>query len=318
MKLHRATISAAEPTENSSGGLDRPVLRGRAEPECQRVDDLGQLVIRDLGELRPHPSYARLSLTVSAAKLSALAEQGDLAFREPLVITRDRIVIDGYARWKLAHLKGRLTLPCIEYQLTEEEALSWLLLRHSRSNGLNDFCRISLALELEPSFKAKALSNQRLGGRLKALSNLTEDKTVDVRKQIAAAASVSVGNVAKVKQLLKTGQPELLEALRGGEISIHRAWQWSKEAPERQRDALRAYQNEQGVSKAIRVLIARHEPTSWPAAPDLGSLVLSLSELESDEYSSVNVSVIRVPGKTVFVTEELLQSLPPRQESMQT
>jgi len=128
--------------------------------------------------------------------------------------------------------------------------------------------------------------------------------------------SVSVGNVSKVKQLLKTAHPDLLGALRGGEISIHRAWKWSKEAPKRQTDALSAYRNDKGVSKAIRVLIARHEPTSLPAAPDLRSLVLRLSQLKPDVFSNVNVSVIRVPGKTVFVTEELLQSLPPRQESM--
>jgi hypothetical protein len=239
-----------------------------------------------------------------------------MAFRDPLTITRERIVIDGYARWELARLKGRLALSCIEYELTEEEALRWLLLRHCRSNGLNDFCRIRLALELEPCFKEKALSNQRLGGRLKALSNLTKDATVDVRKQIAAAASVSVGNVAKVKQLIRIAHPELLETLRGGEISIHRAWKWSTESPNRQTEALRAYRAKKGVSKVIRDLISRHEPTSLPTAPDLGSLVMRLSELKPDECSSVNVSVIRVPGKAIFVTEELIQSLPPHQESM--
>jgi len=308
--------SAAGAPGVSGHEIDRPLLHGPAEPQQQRVDSPGQPVTCCLDELRPHPSYARLSLTVPTAKLSALAEQGDLAFREPLVITRDRIVIDGYARWKLACLKKRLTLPCIEYELTEEQALRWLLLRHCRSNGLNGFCRISLALELEPGFKVKALSNQQFGGRLKALSNLTEDARVDVRKQIAGAASVSMGNVAKVKQLLKTAHSELLEALRDGEISIHQAWKWSKKAPKRQTDALRDYRNEQGVSKAIRDLIARHEPTSLPPAPALGSLVLRLSELKPDEFSAVNVSVIRVPGKAIFVTEELVRSLPPYQESI--
>jgi hypothetical protein len=38
------------------------------------------------------------SKTAEIPKPSALAEQGDLAFREPLVITREGIVIDGYAR----------------------------------------------------------------------------------------------------------------------------------------------------------------------------------------------------------------------------
>lgn len=36
-----------------------------------------------------------------------------------------------------------------------------------------------------------------------------------------------VGNVSKVKQLVGIGYPELLEALRGNEVSIHRARKWS-------------------------------------------------------------------------------------------
>src|SRR5205823_2711631 len=89
---------------------DRPFLPGLPEPEWQYGDNPGQPVIRRLSELRHHASYVRLRLTVPASKLSALAEQGELAFREPLAITRERIVIDGYARWELARLKRRLVL----------------------------------------------------------------------------------------------------------------------------------------------------------------------------------------------------------------
>jgi hypothetical protein len=61
----------------------------------------GQLVTCDPQGLRPHPSYARHGLAVSADELSAIRVTEDLAFLEPLAITRDRI-IDGYACWKLA------------------------------------------------------------------------------------------------------------------------------------------------------------------------------------------------------------------------
>ena len=65
----------------------------------------------------------RHHLAVPASQLSALAGIGELAFREPIVITRDRFIIDGYARVELARIQDRLRLPCSEYQLTEEEAL---------------------------------------------------------------------------------------------------------------------------------------------------------------------------------------------------
>jgi hypothetical protein len=326
------------PAGNANAGLSEPLLSGPAgalvergeqaragiqsDSELltgQKPDDIhGQLITCRLEELRPHPSYVQHHLTVPAPKLSALAAADNLSFLEPLLITHDGTILDGYARWELARLQGRQTLPCIQYELTEEEALRWLLLRHCRSNGLNDFCRIHVALDLEPYFKGKALSNQRAGGRMKGSSNLTEAARLDVRREIATAAGVSVGNVTKVKQLIGAAHPELLEALRAGEVSIHRAWKWSVKSQERQTEALRTYCGEKGVKKAIRDLISRHELRSLPTAPELGSLVLRLSQLKADERSPINLSVIRIPGKTIFVTEELLQSLPPHQESMLT
>ena len=81
---------------------------------------------------------------------------------------------------------------------------------------------------------------------------MTEAERLDVRSEIAAAAGVSVGNVSKVKQLTVTAHSELLQALRRGEIRIHRAWRWSKASPEKQREALRFYQSERGIKKTIR------------------------------------------------------------------
>ena len=232
----------------------------------------GQLVTCRLDELHPHPSYVRHHLTVSAAQLSALAERADQAFLEPLVITQDRTILDGYARLELARLQGRGTLPCIEYELTESEALHWLLQKHRRSNGLNAFSRILLALDLEAGFKEKARSNQQAGGQSKGSSKLTEAERLDVRREIAAAAGVSVGNVSKVKRVTSTAHSELLQALRSGEVSIHRASLWCKDSAARQREELRSYQSERGIKKTIRRLVSRHRRKSPPALP-VGEIV---------------------------------------------
>src|SRR5882757_2175961 len=132
---------------------------------------------------------------------------------------------------------------------------------------------------------------------MKGLSNLSDDATVDVRKEIAAAAGVSVGAVTKVKQLVGFGHPELLEALRSSEVSIHRAWKWSTESPDQQIEALRTYRGESGVNKSIRNLISRHKQKQTLTEPTLGSLARRLSELEPYESNSVRVSVIQAPGK---------------------
>jgi hypothetical protein len=109
---------------------------------------------------------------------------------------------------------------------------------------------------------------------------LTEAGRLDVRSEIAAAAGVSVGNVTKVKQLTITAHSELLQALRSREISIHRAWGWSKTPPERQREELRVYQSQRGIKKTIRLMVSRHRPKRLPAVPDLCNLARQLSMLE--------------------------------------
>ena len=111
-----------------------------------------RLVTRFVSDLRPHPSYARHNLSAQPFKVAALDEQGDLAFFHPLVITRDKFIIDGYARWELAKRRDRPTLPCIEHDLTSEEALEQLIRMHRQSHGLSDFIRIELALDLESYF----------------------------------------------------------------------------------------------------------------------------------------------------------------------
>lgn len=276
----------------------------------------GQLVTCRWDELRPHSSYVRHHLTVPASELSTLAERGERAFLEPLVITQDRTILDGYARWELARRKGRATLPCLEYDLNDEDALRWLLYKHRRVEGLNAFCRILLALDLEPWFREQARVNQSAGGRIKGPSKLTEAETVDVRSEIAGAAGVSLGNVTKVKQVMATACPELQEALRNGEVSIHRAWRWREMSSENQRRALMLYHGEKGVRKTIRHLISKHMSKNPASAESLGiaGLARRLSQLQSHHLSSVAVAAIDVPGKALFLTEELLRLLPAQEE----
>jgi hypothetical protein len=283
--------------------------------EIEGLDGIqGQLVTCGLDELRSNPSYVRQHLTVSVSQLSALAELGDLAFREPLVITQDHIIIDGYARWELARLQRRPTLPCIAYNMSESEALESLLQRHRRSSGLTAFNRICLALELEPLYKEKARANQQAGGQNKGSSNLTEAGRLEVRNEIARLAGVSVGNVTKVKQLSTSADPDVIKALREKEISIHRAWLWSMLSSEEQREALWRYQSEEGIRKTIRKLVTEYCPKSSPSALNVGVLIKLVSAFQSGRLGSARLVSTNVAGKAVFVTEELLRTLEAQEE----
>jgi len=219
------------------------------------------------------------------------------------------MIIDGYARWALAKEFKRPILHCLEYELSTAEALERLLQRHRRSNGLNDFSRIMLALDLEPAFADKALSNQQIGGRQKGWSNLTKAEQVHVRSEIAKAAAVSAGNVTKVKQLKDTCVRELIDALYNDEISIHWTWKLRNTSPEDQLDALGRLRFEKGLKMEIRQRVARWRKQGAPAPQNAEDIVARLNGLGREELNAVPVSVVKSHEPGIFITEVLARMI---------
>jgi hypothetical protein len=242
----------------------------------------GRMVMRSTDTLKPHPSLLKLNLWPTNERLLALEKLGEAIYEQPLLITRENVIVDGYARWLIARRQQRATLLCIEYPLTEQEALQRILQNHCRQEWLKAFCRVQLALELEPWFRAQAQANQSAGGKQKGSSKLTEDRRVDCRKQIATLAGVSTGNVTKVKQILRSDVvPELIEALRSGEISIHRAWTLSKLPIAEQQSALGYQRFKKRRGERLRMLLARHIPKCDPVADFLHHFYLGLTGLKN-------------------------------------
>jgi len=268
-------------------------------------------------ELRPHPSYVKHQLSVPAFKISALDRLGDLAFQEPITITTDGIIIDGYARWELAKLRNLATIRCLAYQLTEDEALCYLLLKQRRSDGLNDFRRIELAFDLEPSIRENARANQQAGGRAKGSSTLTTAERVDRRKKIAQIADVSVGNVTKVRRILSHACSCVQQAVRSREISINVAERWSHESPAQQLENLRLRRIQRGIKKKAKELVMAHVRGLGQSKPDLKiaeflvliTRLVAMSPEESNKLGPVAIGSVTVPGKGVFLTDELPEAL---------
>jgi hypothetical protein len=293
------------------------------EPGSQTSQELGgidgRLVTRNLDQLSPHPSYARHGLSVQPFKLAALAELGELAFQHPIVITRDGLIMDGYARWELAKAKGRPTLLCLEYEFTVEQALEWLIQMHHSSHGFCAFIRIELALELEPYFQKKATLNQQAGAREKGSSKLTIAEKVNSRKEVARLAHASLGNVHKVKHILAQGCRSLQEAVRSEEISINLADMWSDSTEAEQQERLRVLRIERGIRKKARQLVAaKRVEASCPADErvfsvlDLVRLMNQLTNIDPqqvNEVGSIEINVISGCGREIFVTEKFIEAL---------
>lgn len=244
------------------------------------VDD--RLVMRSTATLQQHPSLHKLKLVPSEERLLPLEKCGEAIFEQPVLITHENLIVDGYARWFLARRQHRETLRCFTSQLSQQDALRRILQNQIPQRRLNGYCRIMLALDLEPWFRDRARANQIAGGKWKGSSNLTDDRRLDCCKEIAVAAGVSTGNVTKVKQLLRSRvADEVMEAIRSNEISIHWAWMLCKLPVADQQSTLKKRRSAKRSSQRIRKLLSKNIPISHQIAESLRHLRLGVAGLKN-------------------------------------
>ena len=219
-------------------------------------------------------------------EVSTLTERGEAAYAEPITITQENVILDGYALWELARLRGRATVPCIVRDMDQEAALLYLLDKNRGSRGISDYSRILMALDLEPWFRERAKVNQSTGGRQKGSTQLAEADRLDARIEVARAAGVSAGNVSKVKQIVQSAIPEIREALLGDEISINRAAVWSQRDKPTQLRQLSDYRNENGIRRTIALLLKKHEPRHPRICDGLREIQCGLRKLHGEPHLS--------------------------------
>jgi hypothetical protein len=118
-------------------------------------------------QLRLHPALEELGWTGVTDEFNHAARLKHRSVTEPILITTDRTILAGIGRWRLAVFEGRHEINCIEYPLSEDEALLFLISHYQPYRGWNAFVRIRLALKLKPYFQQKALENMRAGGKYK-------------------------------------------------------------------------------------------------------------------------------------------------------
>ena len=145
----RSTLRLANPA-NLPGDVrldDGSTRRDAVADTPERHDGASQaqLVDRPTTSLRPHPVYQELCGPLAATRGRRVSQQAG-PIREPLVITTDGTILDGHARWQVAIERAQPDVPCLELDVTEDEALQVVIERHRAHEGLNDYGRIVLAL----------------------------------------------------------------------------------------------------------------------------------------------------------------------------
>ena len=166
----------------------------------------------------------------------------------------------------------------------------------------------------------KARLHQEAGGQGKGSAKLEASERVDSRKERAQILAVSEGNVSKADRILDHASSSTKEAARGKEISIHKAEKWSRQTEPRQMENLRVLQIERGIRKKARNVVAglasyRDESVlSTAYLLRLLQRVSTMSPEQSKAFGPVVFGCLHVPGKRIYVTDELIRALEPQQE----
>ena len=290
---------------NTDGGTRRRSGNGCGFSANGPAVPEGQPVHRAPEQLYPHPVYLDVcGPTATEETPHDLAESTPVIV--PLLTTQDGLILDGHTRWQLAVRQRQPSVACIEYDLTDEQALLFMLDQHRHAERLNAFGRIVMAPQLEPHWRAQARERQRQGGTEKLSSTLTKADAIDVRAEIARAAGVGTGNVTKVKQLLETATPAVRDALRRGEISIHRAWQWRGLGPSQQNKQLDQYRYRKDINHTIGHLLRKHRDEQDKVLT-IEQFAAQLVDPDWGGLAHATLHVVDLPGPTIIVTRDLRQ-----------
>jgi len=188
----------------------------------------GRPAVRSPRQLRLHPALEELGCTDVIDEFNNAARLKDQSVPVPILVTTNGTILAGFGRWRSALFDDQHEINCIEYPLSEEGALQFIISHHRPQSRWNKYVRICLALKLEPYLQQRACDNMRAGGKYKGSANLPEAQHIDVRQEIACVAGVGARNVSNVKTILEVAHPRLLEALRDGTLTINRAVQFCK------------------------------------------------------------------------------------------
>lgn len=251
-------------------------------------------------ELRLHPVLVRLNLIHLILEPNHALRLKSPRVSEPILLTSNGTIIAGFRNWHEAVSDGRPLVECIEYPLSDEEALQSILTDHQPTRTWNNFTRVRVALELEPYFQKRALANQITGGRHKGSANLPKAGHIDVREEIAIIAAVSGRTVSNVKTILEKAAPKVIDALQVGALRINRALSWCAMPKWRQIEIYTDYQLKRAQGKVIRCAIAQLEMVGP------GAVIEALREQQTREPGSVMIRVGRHPQTVILLGQDLL------------
>lgn len=267
-------------------------------------------IVRALEELHIHPALEEIGFCAFLPELSEAARSGDhTSTEEPIFVTQTGVILAGFGRWRLAVSQQVASIECVQYSLTDEDALQFMLNLQKRRAGWNPFIRIRLALKLEGTLQQRALTNMRIGGKYKGSANLPEAQRIDVRQEIARVAGLGASgrNVSNVKKILHTAHPRLIASLQEGTLTINRALHFCKLPKVQQLAEFVRYSEERATRKVIRHSLRGLKKKE--IMPGTVVALEALQRMEAEHPRSVVIRLAPVPRPVILVTHDQLADL---------
>jgi hypothetical protein len=213
----------------------------------------------------------------AALERSILAE----GCRDALVLWGD-VLVDGHNRYGICQKHG---LPFQTVQNTRFQSMAdvhlWMIDQHLGRRSVSDFQRGVLALrkrEILAERRAQAIAAtahpETDGSPFAPLPNTeaTEANPLKSRADIAKAARLSSSQVVQIEKIQKQAAPELVAAIKAGNISLNAAAAVASLPTEEQKSAALAGKDElKQAAKRVREVSrkpAQEVPTSSDAATD--------------------------------------------------
>jgi hypothetical protein len=251
-----------------------------------------------------HPALEGLDLIDVTTELNESVRLNAQPVPEPVLISTNGTLLAGFGRWRLALFEGQSEVDCLEYQISDEDSLQFILHYHQPRRGWNPFVRICAALTLKPFLQRKALNNMRAGGKYKGSANLPDAHRLDVREEIGRIAGSGARYVSNVERILESAHPRLIGALRTGALTINGAVKFCKFPKGEQLERFILHSEDRGIAKVIRR--ATHRPREQEPGLDVVAVLEALLRQETGQPGSVAVRMSDSPSCVVLVGQDLM------------
>jgi hypothetical protein len=283
----------------------RPTLVHPATADLQP-----KVVRRQASELRLHALFDKYGFGTLGKRPPAPASQPISGIAELVSISPCGTILKGFATYQRAKQAGQLWIDCVEYPVTESEALVWILKYSSDRSGLNRFQAIVLSIEATGDLRERARQNQIAGGKSKLLTNVSKVSPIDYRIEVARISGFGQVTVGKVQRLLEMAIREVIEALFTNRVSIHRAWLWLK-TPERQLELLQFHLCEAKILEKANRRNRRPGKDAHITGDHANVLRLAaaLARSSHEEAKPVLIGEANGAGKFILLSRELRRSL---------